>query len=267
MRRAPSRAPPTATRSPPRTRTSPTRCASTSAASKRSTRRRPLSPGISSSAKKLAAAQNDGQSPPKKSEYDLTPDDWKQLAQEGKVVSRTPCADPSAWTPTPAQLSKAGLAPSDAQAIHDARAAAYDRVWSVIRPLCVQALQGDAKVADRLGPVTCSSLVGDIAQANGENTGEELRAVAEMRAGMRPYDASVLGTYGQIVYAQSGEPQGMLQQLAQAIGPATRARSSSTPRVAGVTARCPSARARCCRRSDRPLPAHHLHHDHGEQDP
>ena len=146
---------------------------------------------------KLALAQNDGQALPTKSPYDLTPDDWKEMAKEGKVVSRTPCASPAAWMPTPDQLAKDGLAPTDAQAIHDARAQSYGRVSGVIRPLCVQALQGDAKVADKLGPVTCSSLVSDVSRANGEDTAEELRAVAEMRAGMRPYDPSALGLYGQ----------------------------------------------------------------------
>jgi hypothetical protein len=169
---------------------------------------------------KLALAQNDGQALPTKSPYDLTPDDWKEMAKEGKVVSRTPCASPAAWMPTPDQLAKDGLAPTDAQAIHDARAQSYGRVWGVIRPLCVQALQGDAKVADKLGPVTCSSLVSDVSRSNGEDTAEELRAVAEMRAGMRPYDPSALGSYGQILWEESGETQAMEQQLAQAIGPA-----------------------------------------------
>jgi hypothetical protein len=90
----------------------------------------------------------------------------------------------------------------------------------VIRPLCIQALQGDTKVADKLGPYTCTSLVNDVAKVNGEDTSEELRAVAEMRAGMRPYDPSVLGTYGQILWQESGETQAMEQQLAQSIGPA-----------------------------------------------
>jgi hypothetical protein len=142
------------------------------------------------------------------------------MAKEGKLVSRTPCSDPKAWTPSADQLAKAGLAPGDAQAIHDARAQSYGQVWDVIRPLCVQALQGDAKVADRLGAYNCTSLVGDIAQVNGEDTAEELRAVAEMRAGLRPYDPKALGTYGQILYAQTGAAPAMEQQLAQSIGPA-----------------------------------------------
>jgi hypothetical protein len=142
------------------------------------------------------------------------------MAKEGKVVSRTPCSDPAGWTPSPAQLARDGLAPGDAQAIHDTRAQSYARTWGVIRPLCIQALQGDAKVADRLGSFACTSLVNDIAKVNGEDTEEELRAVAEMRAGMRPYDPKALGTYGQILYVESGETQAMEQQLAQSIGPA-----------------------------------------------
>jgi hypothetical protein len=175
---------------------------------------------LSDAQQKLATAQGDGQAAPQKSPYDLTQDDWKEMAAEGKVVSRTPCESPGGWTPTPAQLANAGLAPGDAQAIHDARADSYARTWGVIRPLCVQALQGDAKVADRLGSFVCTSLVSDIAKVNGEDTDEELRAVAEIRAGLRPYDASALGTYGKILYVETGETQAMEQQLAQSIGPA-----------------------------------------------
>jgi hypothetical protein len=168
---------------------------------------------------KLAAAQNDGQAAPAKSPYDLSPDDWKEMAKEGKVISRMPCASPASWTPTAAQLAKDGLPPGDAQAIHDAREQSYQRVWSVVAPLCTQALHGDAKIAETLGPVTCTALVADVARANNENTAEELRAVAEMRAGLRAYDPKALGGYGQILYVESGEVSAMEAQLTQAIGP------------------------------------------------
>ena len=79
---------------------------------------------------KLALAENDGQAAPQKSLYDLSPDDWKEMAKEGRVVSRMPCASPAAWMPTPEQLAKDGLAPTDAQAIHDTRAQSYGRVWA-----------------------------------------------------------------------------------------------------------------------------------------
>ena len=204
---------------------------------------------------KLALAQNDGQALPTKSPYDLTPDDWKEMAKEGKVVSRTPCASPAAWMPTPDQLAKDGLAPTDAQAIHDARAQSYGRVWGVIRPLCVQALQGDAKVADKLGPVTCSSLVSDVSRANGEDTAEELRAVAEMRAGMRPYDPSALG----IVRADplGGERRDAGNGAAARAGDRPRRRACVRLRRRGVLEQQLElgrpAPDRCRRSSDRPV--------------
>jgi hypothetical protein len=168
---------------------------------------------------KLTVAQSDGQAAPAKSPYDLSQDDWKEMAKEGKVTSRMPCASPASWTPTAAQLAEDGLPPGDAQAIRDAREQSYQRVWSVVAPLCTQALHGDAKIADTLGPVTCTALVADVARANNEDTAEELRAVAEMRAGLRPYDPKALGGYGQILYTESGEVRTMEAQLAQTIGP------------------------------------------------
>jgi ferric-dicitrate binding protein FerR (iron transport regulator) len=174
---------------------------------------------LSDAQDKLALAQNDGQAAPKKSPYDLTQDDWKKLAEDGQVVAKLACTDPARWTPSPAQLSKLGLAPGDAQPIHDVLQQSSQRVWATIRPLCIQALQGDAKTADKLGEGTCASLVADVAKINGEDTEEEIRAVAEMRAGLRPYDAKALGSYGAIMYVESGESKAMEQQLAQSIGP------------------------------------------------
>jgi hypothetical protein len=171
--------------------------------------------------KKLAAATNDGAPAVAKNEYDLSPDDWKQLAKEGRVVARMPCGNPDDWNVSPKTLDALGLPASDAQPIHDALQQSAARIWATVRPLCVQALAGDAAIADKLGVTTCEQIIRQFAQQS-ENTAEETRLVAEVHAGLvpMPTDPKVLGTYGSMMYAMSSESQAIAQQLSQSIGPA-----------------------------------------------
>ncbi|HEY2513184.1 MAG TPA: FecR domain-containing protein [Polyangiaceae bacterium] len=168
---------------------------------------------------KLAAQQNDGQAAaPAKSEYDLDANDWKKLAKEGRVVARAACPRPDEWDVKPSVLNKLGLAPEDAQPIHDALKRSADRTWGVVRGLCTTALGGSAELADKLGEATCFTLVADLAQQK-ENTSEETHLVAEIHAGLKPMDPAALGSYGQMIYAMSGEAKAIEADLAQSIGP------------------------------------------------
>jgi hypothetical protein len=170
---------------------------------------------------KLAAAENDGQAPLARSDYDLDEDDWKQLAAKGEVRAKIPCAAQE-WDMKPEELTKAGFAPQDAQPIQDAVKDVGDRAWATVRPLCLQALKGNSQVVDALGLSTCQQLVFTVANQNKENTGSEMRAVAEIRAGMRPMPKNLdeLGSVGKMVYELSGESKALESKLAQSIGPA-----------------------------------------------
>ncbi len=172
---------------------------------------------------KLAIAQNDGQAPPKKSDFDLTQDDWKRLAQEGKVNAHFPCVGPSAKNRdeiSDDSLQKAGLAPQDRSILQSAYDASRKRVWQgTIRPLCIKAVKGDAALADRLGPGTCQSLIQDVAAQNGEDVEEEMHEVAEIRAGMRPMPADGGGDVLKMMLALSLESGAVEQDLAKSLGP------------------------------------------------
>lgn len=172
---------------------------------------------------KLAVEASDGQAAPYKSEYDLSQDDWKELAKEGKARARFPCPDPDSWKQSPEVLQALGLASEDQKPIHEAMEQSADRIWAAIRPLCIQALEGNARMADKLGPRNCQTFVLEAASAANEDTEEETRKVAEVRAGLipMPTDPRVLGTYGQMVYTLTGESRAMEQQLAQSFGPDT----------------------------------------------
>ncbi len=171
--------------------------------------------------KKLALADNDAQSGPPKNPNDLTQDDWKQLAANGEVRARIPCAlSEEHALATPKNLAAVGLPEGDLQPINAALTQSSQKMWGVLRPFCVKALDGNAAIADMLGQGTCQQLVFETANKH-EDTAEELRQVAEIRAGERPMpkDIASLGVVGQITYAMSGESKALEQQLAQSIGP------------------------------------------------
>ena len=75
--------------------------------------------------------------------FDLSKDDWKELAKEGKLPMRVPC-----WQPkdghlyAPDSLEKLGLAPQDGPIVQAALKHSDARTWSVIKPLCAKALSG-----------------------------------------------------------------------------------------------------------------------------
>jgi hypothetical protein len=170
--------------------------------------------------RKLAMASSDGAVARTKSEYDLSPDDWKELAKNGTVKARYACGDPDSWAPSGETLASLGLPPEDTGPVREAYQQSGARLWAVVRPLCIEALQGNAKMADELGPGTCEGLVTKLARQN-EDTTEETRLAAEVRAGLvpMPTDPKALGNYGAMLYAMSGETKAIEQQLAQTLGP------------------------------------------------
>ena len=172
--------------------------------------------------KQLADAQaklSDGGAP--KSEYDLTPTDWKELAKEGEVRARVPCAGPrNDFSYTAGGLDKLGLAPQDGPILQQAFKQSFARTWGIIQPLCSHAMNG-ADVS-RLGLSACMSILADIAQSENKATYEEdVREVPEIMAGLRPAPPPgaavdpVLAGY----LALARESQNVESDLSQSLGP------------------------------------------------
>ncbi len=172
-------------------------------------------------AQKKLAAEQDGAALTPKSEYDLTQDDWKELAKRGVVKTRTPCKSPTGWDYSASSLTKLGLPPQDGPMIGKAMEASYKRVWVAIRPLCADAIHG-ADLADRLGLATCRALIFDVAQKNDSDAAEEaIRQVAEIRAGERamPGPNDPVNPVMRMMLAFTGETKLLEADLAQSLGP------------------------------------------------
>jgi hypothetical protein len=174
------------------------------------------------------AASQDG-SAATKHDYDLSQDDWKELAKEGSIKFQNPClaGKGEAWSPSPEKLNALGLAPQDGVAIRNAYTHANERVWvSTIRPLCVKEV-GSTELADKLGPDNCIFVMMDGENERGSKTGTDkastmaMREVAEIRAGIRPMPGpnDAVSPLVKVFLATTGAGKGFEDELAQSFGP------------------------------------------------
>ena len=116
---------------------------------------------------KVAAAASASGDPkaatPPKNRWEITKDDWAELAKEGSVKYQVPCTRPDAWTPPADLLNQLGLPPDDASALKNAYAQSRNRIWSVLKPICTEAI-GSADLAEKLGQNTCIHVVFNLAE-------------------------------------------------------------------------------------------------------
>lgn len=172
----------------------------------------------------VQAKLSDGGLP--KSDYDLTQQDWKDLARKGEVRMRVPCAGPSGdYSLSPGTLNKLGLAPQDGPLVQQAYQKSHQRTWGVIEPLCSKALGGVD--VSKIGQQACVSILMDQAAAqDSARADEDTRQVAEILAGLRPPPTAAQpgDPLLQAYLALARETQNMQNDLAQSIGPADASR-------------------------------------------
>jgi hypothetical protein len=158
---------------------------------------------------------------PSRHEFDLDQDDWKRLAENGTIKFRVPCFRKGGWKPSPESLGALGLAPDDAPALTEAYQQSNQRLWSVIRPLCIEALGHEAAV-DKIGPDTCIHLVSDMTREKDRNGwAEAMRQVGEVRAGLRPEPSedTARNPVFKVFSALTGEAKNFEADLAKHLGP------------------------------------------------
>lgn len=171
-------------------------------------------------AQELLAAQTPGQKP-KHSEFDLSQDDWKTLAETGTVKFRVPCQRKPDWQPKAETLQELGLSPDDGGVLKQAYLRSNDRLWKEIKPLCT-ALVGNDAVAEKIGRDTCTHLVVDMSRdRDAEATNEAMRQVGEIKAGMRPWpsDPEQAHPVVRLFLALTSEMKSFEGDLAESMGP------------------------------------------------
>jgi hypothetical protein len=152
-----------------------------------------------------------------KDEYDLSPDDWRELAKKQEVRYKVP----GNCTFTRDQIAAAGLPPDDVDAINRAHAQSVARLYdNLIKPLCVKTL-GNAAVVERVGFSTCMSAVLEGNTTGEKEYGEVIREAAEMRAGLRPLPAAdaTLNPALEELLGLTDELHAFERDLTQMVGP------------------------------------------------
>jgi hypothetical protein len=173
-------------------------------------------------AEKKLAASADGAPPRTRSEFELDEADWTEMARRGEVKYRVPCMKREAFTPSPSQLDKAGLAPTDAPVIREAYERSYQRVWTELRPMCQAALGASPEIVEKIGPQTCVHLIYDqSAKVDPDAAAEAHTAAAEIRAKLRPEPGpnEKVHPVTKMFLLMSGAMGGFEGDLAKSFGP------------------------------------------------
>ena len=161
----------------------------------------------------LAAAQGDGAVP--RDPYDLTQEDWKQLAKDGTVRARYPCVFDPEWHVRPEMAEAIGLAPGDAPAIEAAYKREEGRIWSAVQPACSKVL-GSADLAQRLGAPVCMAVL----MHSPKDEKADLQLVADVRAGNKPMPpADQVNPFATLLFAETGAMPALQEDLAKTFGP------------------------------------------------
>lgn len=96
---------------------------------------------LSLARKRIAQLEKELESDRPRHEFDLTPEDWKHLADNGIIKYRLPCANSNA-VPTDRVLDELGLAPEDREVFRGAFENSGKRLREKLVPLCAAALGG-----------------------------------------------------------------------------------------------------------------------------
>jgi hypothetical protein len=156
-----------------------------------------------------------------RSEFDLDREDWKTLAETSTVKFRVPCQYPADWTPSSNEIERLGLTPDDAELLRGAYARSNQRVWSKVRPLCVEAI-GKEAVVDLLGTNTCIQVVLNLAKsADYASTRAAMQEVGLTRAHelAPPQEGVTKHPVFDLFWALSGETEEFQADLAESLGP------------------------------------------------
>lgn len=159
--------------------------------------------------------------------FDLTPEDWRKLGQQGVLKYRVPCNNPQTSL-TDAALDAMALAPEDRPALERAFENSASRLQQQLTPVCAAALGGRVSLARAIGVDGCRHIIVNTAPLRGDDTLSSTRKVAAIMAG----DATVTEDMGMtdIAFLAFAEESSRFErELAEAFGPDEAHRIVNSP--------------------------------------
>lgn len=157
-------------------------------------------------------------------EFSVSAEEWQSLAPHGFIKYRIPCLQrpESGWNIDAALAKRFGWSPQETETIMEAFWRSNERVWSVIRPLCLNVLPDEVAV-DRLGATGCQSLVESSAKEKDPMAVRHAKQqVGQVRGGLQPPPGSAGEASGlfQMYMVLTGEGDHFEAELAEEFGPA-----------------------------------------------
>jgi hypothetical protein len=165
-------------------------------------------------------------------EFELSAEDWKALAAEGRIKYRIPCelAPQAHYGNMRNALDELGLSSEEGEVLTDLHRRSNARVWATLRPLCIE-LVGRAEVVDLLGRSSCLSLIERVAtQKDPKAAMASRRRVAEVHAGIAqpPTAKEPPDPLATALLAVTGEARRFEADLAESFGPEEAKRISDS---------------------------------------
>jgi hypothetical protein len=151
-------------------------------------------------------------------EFDLGPEDWRRLRDQGTLKLRIPCPVSPGNDLTKQQLDHLGLVPEDAPVITAAFQHSAERVWTAIGPLCAQVLGTTPELAAARGPNMCRRLILRDAAQKGTALPAFQRAAAVL-AGDAPAPADP-SPVESVILSLAREQDKLEAELSEYFGPA-----------------------------------------------
>jgi hypothetical protein len=152
-------------------------------------------------------------------EFDLTREDWRQLAANGNMKYRLPCSGGAASAPSDDVLDELGLAPEDREVLRQAFEHSLERQRNAILPLCATALGGRMDMATALSVDSCRHIILSTAASRSENESTAARSVATYMAGDGPPPNDSGSLSEKVFLASAEESKHFEDELADAFGP------------------------------------------------
>jgi hypothetical protein len=149
-------------------------------------------------------------------EFDLTTEDWRQMAAQGVMKYRLPCDSPP---PSDEVLDQLGLAPDDREVMRQAFEHSAARLRNAVLPLCAAALGDRLEAAQEMSTDACRRVVLSTASERAESPPLSAKSVASFMAGdaPRPGDNAPLSERLFLVLAE--EAKHIEDELAESFGP------------------------------------------------